>query len=587
MPIPRSRATSRHRATTGATTRRRRTLLGGLGPFAALLAALVLAGIASGGQDSRSTASRAGADPVQTAATPFRGGDRVKTVPIARKAWQKPRSIMSLSPKDIGTLTPGRRIEAAAEAQVTVCAKAAPGNPGTPCVGRTYGYDPYLKMKVVLGPASGSTGGSNTVDLTGTKSITCSQHQPNRNRHCVLSIPWGGMTVPAAAAGLPCAPSSCHMNLILSADRSSARSGDQVVIGSSNDSRRISQGRGRLSSVLFTGSDKPLRSWQRSKPHKRKLKVWPDDSDGHPAVAYSLPLKGLRKGDQIVVDARSVTRIGSLPYNITQRSGLIFAKRPGSVKPAGNILETNPRISGENGFGCTHGPSAHRDPCTVGKSGVISIKKSSKKTWFVNLVLSQEASDIAPKANRWKPSDRVSVSGAGVIKARRYTGSSTCSTCSIGGGSSFSFRPEKQPGSKVFRRLVRGINAFGIDQGRYSCQRRSKGPAKLVCKWHSDGTFGQSRRYVCDSKAFLGRKNNWKIKVCKDALGAQLWHHLQGRGLSPTYAGACKEVGRRKYRCKWFAKGERASGKYFCRGYARYRVKSHNWDIDACRNERQ
>jgi hypothetical protein len=566
----------------------RRAALGGLGPFAALFAALVLAGIASGGQAYRSTAPRADADAVQTASTPFRGGDRVKTVPIARGAWQKPRSIMSLSPKDIGTLTPGRRIEAAAEAEVTICAQATPGNPGTPCVGRTYGYDPYLKMKVVLGPAGGSTGGSNTVDLTGTESITCSQHQPNRNRHCVLSIPWGGMTVPADAASLPCAPSSCHMNLVLSADRSTARDGDVVVVGSSDDNRRISQGRGRLSSVLFSGSDRPLRSWQRSKPYHQKLKVWPDDSDGHPQVAYSLPLKGLDKGDQIVVDAKSVTGIGSLPYNITERSGLIFAKKPGSVKPSGSILETNPRISGENGFGCTQGPSAHQGPCTVGKSGVISIKKSSKKTWFINLVLSQEASDVAPKASRWRPSDRISVSGAGVIRARAYTGSSSCATCSIGGGSSFAFSPDEQPGSKIFKRLVNDIQAFGITQGRYACQRRNSGPSKLVCDWHSEGTFGDSRKYVCDSKAFLSHNNKWNVKVCKDALGAQLWHLLQEQvQISPTYAGACKENGKKSYKCKWFAKGERASGKYFCRGYADYSAKSHHWDIDPCKNQRQ
>ena len=96
----------------------------------------------------------------------------------------------------------------------------------------------------------------------------------------------------------------------------------------------------------------------------------------------------------------------------------------------------------------------------------------------------------------------------------------------------------------------------------------------------------RSRRYVCDSKAYLGKKNNWSIKVCKDALGAQLWHLLQERGISPTYAGACKDKSKHRFVCKWYAKGERASGPYFCRGYGRYSSKSHHWDVDACRNER-
>jgi len=40
--------------------------------------------------------------------------------------------------------------------EVTVCTKATGGHSGTPCVGRTYAYDPYVKMKVVLGPSAGS-----------------------------------------------------------------------------------------------------------------------------------------------------------------------------------------------------------------------------------------------------------------------------------------------------------------------------------------------------------------------------------------------------------------------------------------------
>ncbi len=560
-------------------------ILGKLGPVAILIATLALAGIAAGGQGERPAFARAGADQVQTASNEFRKGDRVKTVPIARNAWQSARSIMSLSPKDVGTLTAGRRLEVSGDAEVTVCTKASGGHSGTPCVGRTYDYDPYLKMKIVAGPSPGSTGGANTVDLTGAKSITCSQHQPERNRHCVLGIPWNGIDVPSRDR-LPCAPSNCYVNLVLSADRSNAQDGDVVVVGSSDDNKQIHQGRSQLSSILFTGSDRPERTYRRGTPYKKKLKVGPDDSASHPQVAYSLPLGGLRKGDQLIVEGKAVTGIGSLPYNITQRTSLVFTNKPGSVKPNGKIIETNPRLSADNGYGCTHGPSGHRNPCTIGKYGVISVKKSSKKPWYVNFVVSQEASDVAPQAGKWRSSDRVSISGAGYLTALKYRGTSSCSDCAIGGGSSFSFSPGTEPGSKVFKRLVNGLNAFGITQGRYACQRRSQGPAKLICKWHSDGTFGQSRRYVCDSKAYLGKKNNWSIKVCKDALGAQLWHLLQERGISPTYAGACKDKSKHRFVCKWYAKGERASGPYFCRGYGRYSSKSHHWDVDACRNER-
>jgi len=440
-----------------------------------LAAAVLLAALVAAGPAKAAPTARAGTDQVRTASNEFRKGDRVKTVPIGRSAWQYTRSIMSLSPKDVGTMTPGRRLEVSADAEVTVCAKASGGHSGTPCVGRTYGYDPYLKMKIVAGPSPGSTGGSNTLDLTATKSLTCSQHQPNRNRHCVLGIPWKGVTIPSQSR-LPCAPSNCYVNLVLSADRSSARDGDVVVVGSSDDDKRIHQGRSQLSSILYAGSDKPLRTYRRGSPYKRKLEVLPDDSNGHPQVAYSLPLGGLRKGDQLVVEGKSVTGIGSLPYNVTQRASLIFTNKPGSVKPNGKIIETNPRLSADNGYGCTHGPSGHRNPCTIVKNGVISVKKSSKKPWYVNFIVSQEASDVAPKASKWRPSDRVKISGAGYLTARKYRGVSACGDCSIGGGSSFSFAPGKQPGGKVFKRLVNGLGGFGITQGRYSCARRSKGP---------------------------------------------------------------------------------------------------------------
>ena len=126
---------------------------------ATLLAMLVFVASSTAGSGSAGPLPRAGADDVQTASNEFRKGDRVKTVPIARNAWQGSRSIMSLSPKDVGTLTPGRRLKVSADAEVTVCTKPQGGHSGTPCVGRTYDYDPYVRMKIVAGPSPGSVGG--------------------------------------------------------------------------------------------------------------------------------------------------------------------------------------------------------------------------------------------------------------------------------------------------------------------------------------------------------------------------------------------------------------------------------------------
>ncbi len=554
---------------------------------AAAACALVLALLAA------AAASLAAAGPaeargakVQTASTPFRGGDRVKTVPIARKPWQKARSIMSLKPGQIGRLKRGYRIEGSGEAEITICAKANPRHPGpgTPCVGRTYGYNPHLKMKLVLGPKAGSTGGRRTVAISRTRSLTCSQRQPNRNRHCIISIPWGGIKVPARASKLPCAPANCHLNMVLSASRSSARSREVVVVGSSDDNKRIHQGRGKLSSILFRGKKKSKRSWRRSKPYRRKLRVSPDGSDSDRQVAYSLPLKGLRKGDQIVVDAEAVTRIGSLPYNITQRAAVIFTNKPGSVKANGKILETNPRISADNGYGCTQGPSAHSDPCRTRKLGIASVRKGTKKTWYLNLVVTQEASDMGIKADRWRPSDRVKVTSKGGIRAWLYRGSSVCPDCQAAGGT-FTFSPDKSPNGKLYKRLVRSLSRYAIESGRVSCQKRSRGPHKVVCNWHAEGRYGGSPRYVCDAKAFLGRKGNWSVNPCKAAIGAHLWSRLEARDISPTFAGACKDNGK-TMKCKWYAKGEWKSGPYYCKGYGTYRPSKRTWQIDRCKNLR-
>jgi len=95
-----------------------------------LAAAVLLAALVAAGPAKAAPTARAGTDQVRTASNEFRKGDRVKTVPIGRSAWQYTRSIMSLSPKDVGTMTPGRRLEVSADAEVTVCAKASGGHSG-------------------------------------------------------------------------------------------------------------------------------------------------------------------------------------------------------------------------------------------------------------------------------------------------------------------------------------------------------------------------------------------------------------------------------------------------------------------------
>ena len=61
---------------------------------------------------------------------------------------------------------------------------------------------------------------------------------------------------------------------------------------------------------------------------------------------------------------------------------------------------------------------------------------------------------------------------------------------------------------------------------------------------------------------------------------------VRGKKLTEGLECRFRQWSKFAFTCKWFAKGERASGAYFCRGYARYSAKTHHWDIDPCRNER-
>src|SRR5262245_45773654 len=60
---------------------------------------------------------------VQTATTEPRSAERVKTIAIGRKAWQRTTSVVSLPPSSVGTIHDGDRVEASLDLEVTICLK--------------------------------------------------------------------------------------------------------------------------------------------------------------------------------------------------------------------------------------------------------------------------------------------------------------------------------------------------------------------------------------------------------------------------------------------------------------------------------
>ena len=72
----------------------------------------------------------------------------------------------------------------------------------------------------------------------------------------------------------------------------------------------------------------------------------------------------------------------------------MLSENPDSASREGwpeRVGDLNGQIAEANGFNCTQGDSAHEDPCTARKVGVLEITRDSPKTLYVNLVAGMAA----------------------------------------------------------------------------------------------------------------------------------------------------------------------------------------------------
>ena len=552
------------------------------GPLSPVAAKLIAAAVAAVALAALLATSASGA--VRSAALDYGKAERVKTMPISKQAWGDTRSVMSLPPQRVGDLIAGDKVEATGDFEVTICLKPDPRHPGNgqPCVGRMYGYNPKVKAKLALAPNEGATAPEQTKPISKTFGLECRQDHPVRNHHCVVSVPWSKVRI-ANPDSLPCEPNSCHINMLATAYHGKAKSGEKVVVGSSDDNKRIHQGLAQLSYVRHRpGGGKPSKSWRGGRARK-KLPVVSENQSIKRKVIYSAKVSRLKAGDQLVVDAKARTAIRHLPYNVFHRTEVVFAKNRKSTKPWGKISGTTARISSSNGLNCTRKRSAHSSVCEFRKGGVFSVKKKAKGPFYVNFVAGAHAIGTHGQVSKWRKSHAAKVKKrGGYVKVRRYKGSGACSTCSTGWTR---FSPAEQPAKGKAATLIDQLRPFGITDGEYNCAGRTDGT--YVCKWRTEGRFGRGPRYSCDTRAKMPKgANRFKLKVCKDALASQLWDELLGLPLpvEPTFTGVCNETNGGDYRCKWFGdvKLGPLAGKG-CKGYATYKLPEHRWAIDPCR----
>ena len=520
---------------------------------------------------------------VRTTSTEYGKAELVKTMPITKQPWQETRSVMSLGPDRVGELLAGDRLEVAGDFEVTVCLKPDPRHPGNgqPCVGEMYGYNPTIRAQLVLAPTSRSTGPSQTKPISRVRTLSCRQDHPVRNHHCVVSIPWSGLKI-SDPSKLPCQSGACNVNMLVTAFNPDAGSGEKVVIGSSDDSKRIHQGLAQLSSVRYRpGDSNPSKTWRGGRTRK-SMPVVSKNSHIDRKVIYSARVSNLKAGDQLVVSARAQAAINRLPYNVFQRTEVVFAKSKSSTKAFGKVLDTTARVSASNGFNCTQKKSAHSKDCRIDKTGVLSVKERAKGPFFVNLVVGQQAIGFDGQTAKWRPGHSSTVQKGGYVRVERYSGSSACKTCATGWTN---FSPNNRPNSGKPAKLISQLAPFGITSGSYNCAGRTDG--SYVCKWHSGGRFGNSPKYNCETRATMPKgAKRFNIKACKEALAAQLWNELrnQREPVQPSFTGVCNKQGRGDYRCKWFGDGvEGPIADKGCKGYGVYKLPEHRWVIDPCK----
>ena len=117
----------------------------------------------------------------------------------------------------------------------------------------------------------------------------CGQRRPNRNHHCVLTLP-GSIRPILPTDQLPCATGQCFLNLVVSAHNPNARKGSVLVVGNDQPDGSVKGGRGRLNAVVTApGEDAFVQAFPTAERRSKTIPLGSQDSGFH-TVAYSTRL---------------------------------------------------------------------------------------------------------------------------------------------------------------------------------------------------------------------------------------------------------------------------------------------------------
>jgi hypothetical protein len=357
-----------------------------------------------------SAGAQTDAGPRVLVATTGSHSERRKTVRITRR--RKPgRVVMSMGPGVLPSLSDGDRLLSTAELEVTTdCAR-----PNAGCVGTPYKYNPVLSVRLVLAGSGRATEGEGTLEIA---SLNRKCNQRDLGHHCTIVFPGSSLDI---AGQVPCAPSSCFLNVVVESHKQRANRGNRLLIGENEPDGSVRGDHGRINVTRFSPGAQPevapvgtTTTMATSIPVRK----------GKGVVVYSQPLVGLRSGEQLAASASMTSDVEHLGYGPLVRSRLILALYPTATKPKRNIKRLTEDPKGEltegTGFNCTQ-----RHPrCLTQKVGVITMSDNVSASGlqvplYVNLVV-----NTANPGGADRPDDVVSIDPlGGGLQVTRYPAS--------------------------------------------------------------------------------------------------------------------------------------------------------------------
>ena len=355
------------------------------------------------------------------AATTDNRAELLEAVPIGRSEGQRKRVALSLGPGRLPALSRGDTLRVSAEVQLSV---TCIGKTDQRCIGRPYDFSPRIAAWIVLAGNRREASGRQTKRISEVERMQCSQRPPNRNHHCVLVVGTDTTEI-GATSRLPCRPERCHVNLVVSASHPGAEPGNVVSVGADRPDGTVRQGQARLNAAVVRGPAPAPAIVRSERLVSGGIPIAPDRKAGRRTI-YSVELPPLRAGDLVVASARQGSAIGHLPYNVFIGSRMMLSTTPEartSDRIARRIGAPRGQVTEGNGFNCTHGPSAYRNPCLTRKVGMFQVRRQPLRDGhpvpiYLNLVVGTLAKLHVPR-----PSDEVRPIGGGVIQAVVYSAS--------------------------------------------------------------------------------------------------------------------------------------------------------------------